>query len=183
MLRDLVVRNRSYRRWHQDVSMDTETLRELVDLARLSPSAANRQALKFMLTNNPEKNALVFPNLLIDNDPIEGERAAAYVIILHDTRIQGWVHVDLGIAAQTIHLGAVEKGFGGVMVGDIDKDGLRKALEIPAHLDILLVLALGAPKEEMVIATMGADGSLQQWWDEKRARHVIKRPLDDLIIN
>ena len=72
MLRDLVVKNRSYRRWHQDVSVDTETLRELIDLARLSPSAANRQALKFILSNDPQKNALVFPNLRIDNDPIEG---------------------------------------------------------------------------------------------------------------
>ena len=126
MLRDLVVKNRSYRRWHQDVPMDTETLRELIDLARLSPSAANRQALRFMLSNDPQKNALVFSNLRIDNDPIEGERPSAYVIILHDKGIPAWAHVDLGIAAQTIHLGAVEKGFGGVMVGNIDKEGLRR---------------------------------------------------------
>jgi nitroreductase len=182
MLRDLVVKNRSYRRWHQDVAMESEALRELVDLARLSPSAANRQALKFILSNDSQKNAMIFPNLRIDNDPIEGERPSAYVIILHDTGIQAWAQVDLGIAAQTIHLGAVEKGFGGVMVGNIDKDGLRKALDIPAHLEILLVLALGKPKEEMVIETMGADGSIQQWWDDSRARHVIKRPLSDLVV-
>ena len=182
MLRDLVVKNRSYRRWHQDVSVDTETLRELIDLARLSPSAANRQALKFILSNDPQKNALVFPNLRIDNDPIEGERPSAYVIILHDTRIQAWVHVDLGIAAQTIHLAAVEKGFGGVMVGNIDKDGLRKALDIPAYFEILLVLALGKPKEEMVIETVGQDGATQQWWDSDRVRHVPKRSLDDIIV-
>lgn len=182
MLRDLVVKNRSYRRWHQDVSVDTETLRELIDLARMSPSAANRQALKFILSNDPQKNALVFPNLRIDNDPIEGERPSAYVIILHDTRIQAWVHVDLGIVAQTIHLGAVEKDFGGVMVGNMDKDGLRKALEIPAYFEILLVLALGKPKEEVVIETVGEDGSTQQWWDEERTRHVLKRSLDDIIV-
>ena len=182
MLRDLVVKNRSYRRWHQDVPMDSETLRELIDLARLSPSAANRQALKFILSNDPQKNALIFPNLRIDNDPIEGERPSAYVIILHDTRIQAWAHVDLGIAAQTIHLGAVEKGFAGVMVGNIDKDGLRKALDIPAHFEILLVLALGKPKEEMVIETVGPDGNTQQWWDENRVRHVLKRSLDDIIV-
>ena len=185
MLRDLVIKNRSYRRWYQDVSVNTETLRELIDLARLSPSAANQQALKFILSNDPQKNASVFPNLRIDNDPIEGERPSAYVIILYDTRIPripGIAHVDLGIAAQTIHLGAVEKGFGGVMVANINKDGLRKALDIQADFDILLVLALGKPNEEMVIETMGDDGSLQQWWDDKRARHVIKRPLDDLIL-
>jgi len=166
--------------------MDTETLRELIDLARLSPSGANLQGLKFILSNDPQKNALIFPNLRIDNDPIEGERPSAYVIIVYATeipRIPGIAHVDLGIAAQTIHLGAVEKGFGGVMVANINKDGLRKALDIPEQYDILLVLALGKPNEEMVIETMGSDGSLQQWWDDKRARHVIKRPLEDLILD
>jgi len=183
MLRELVEKNRSYRRWHQDVAIDTETMRDLIDMARLSPSAANRQSLKFILSNDPEKNSLIFPNLRIDNDPVEGERPSAYVIILHDTTIAGWVHCDMGIAAQTIHLGAVEKGFGGVMVGNIDKTGLRKALSIPEHLEIQLVLALGKPKEEMIIETIGEDGDLQQWWDDKRARHVIKRSLDDLIID
>lgn len=182
MLRDLVVKNRSYRRFYQDVPIERETLRELVDLARLSPSAANRQALKFILSNDPKRNALIFPNLRIDNNPVEGERPSAYIIILEDTRIKLVLACDYGIAAQTIHLGAVEKGFGGVMVGDINRDGLRKALEIPAHFEILLVLALGKPREEMVIETVGADGSTRQWWDEKRARHVLKRPLDDIIV-
>jgi nitroreductase len=182
MLRDLVVKNRSYRRWYQDVSIDTETLRDLIDLARLAPSASNRQALKFILSNDPQKNALIFPNIHIDNDPIEGERPSAYIIILHDTRIPAWVLVDLGIAAQTIHLGAVEKGLGGVMVGNINKASLRKALDIPAHFEIVLILALGKPREEMVIETMATNGSLEQWWDDNRVRHVIKRPLDDLIL-
>ncbi len=86
MLEDLVLKNRSYRRFYQDVTIELETLRELVDLARLSPSAANRQALKFIPSNDPEKNALVFPNLLIDYDPIEGERPTAYVIVLYDNK-------------------------------------------------------------------------------------------------
>jgi len=182
MLMDLVLRNRSYRRFYQDVPIPLETLRDLIDLARLSPSAANRQALRFILSNDPQKNSLIFGNVHIDNDPIEGERPSAYIIILHDTRLPAWILVDLGIAAQTIHLGAVEKGFGGVMVGNINKERLRKALNIPAHYEILLILALGKPKEEMVIETVGYDGSLQQWWDDKRRRHVIKRSLDDLIL-
>ncbi len=182
MLRDLVIENRSYRRFYQDTTIELETLRELVDLARLSPSASNRQALKFILSNDPKRNALIFPNLRIDNDPVEGERPSAYIIILEDTRIKLSLACDYGIAAQTIHLGAVEKGFGGVMVGNINRDGLRKALEIPAHYEILLVLALGKPKEKVVIETVGEDGNTQQRWDEKRVRHVLKRPLDDIIV-
>ncbi len=72
MLKDLVVKNRSYRRFHQDVAVEMETLRELIDMARLSPSAANQQALKYILSNDPERNALIYPNVRIDNNPPEG---------------------------------------------------------------------------------------------------------------
>jgi len=182
MLKDLVIRNRSYRRFYQDTAIELETLRELVDLARLSPSAANQQALKYILSNDPERNALIFPHIRIDNNPREGERPSAYIIILEDTRIKLVLACDYGIAAQTIHLGAVEKGLGGCMVGDINRDGLRKALEIPSHYEILLVLALGKPKEEMVIETVGQDGNTRQRWDEDGVRHVLKRSLDDIIV-
>lgn len=183
MLKDLVVKNRSYRRFYQDVAVDMETLRELVDMARLSPSAANRQALKYILSNDPQKNALIYPNIRIDNNPPEGERPSAYIIILEDKEIRLALACDYGIAAQTIHLGAVEKGLGGCMIGNIDRKGLREALQIPPRYEILLVLALGKPKEEMVIETVGQDGNTRQWWDSERVRHVPKRALDDVILD
>jgi len=182
MLKDLVLKNRSYRRFYQDVPIGRETLRELVDLARLCGSASNRQALKYIISNDPQKNALIYPNIRIDNDPVEGERPSAYIIILEDTRIKLSMACDYGITAQSIMLGAVEKGFGGCMVGNIVRDGLRKALQLPSHFERLLVLALGKPKEKMVIETVGEDGNTQQWWDDERVRHVLKRPLDDIIV-
>jgi len=183
MLRDLVLKNRSYRRFYQDHSIEYDTMKELVDLARLSGSAANRQALKFILSCDPEKNAIIYPLIRIDNDPIEGERPSGYVIILEDTELKLILACDYGIAAQSIMLGAVEKGLGGCMVGNINREGLRKALNIPERYQILLILALGKPKEEVVIEAVGPDGSTQQWWDEKRVRHVLKRDLDDLIVD
>ena len=182
MLRDIVLKNRSYRRFYQDVAIELETLRELVDLARLSPSAANRQALKYILSSDPEKNALIYPNIRMDGNPPKGERPSGYVIILEDTTIKLILACDYGIAAQTIHLGAVEKGLGGCMIGNVDRNGLRKALEIPAQYEILLILALGKPIETMVIEPVGEDGATQQWWDNDRVRHVPKRSLDELIV-
>ena len=88
---------------------------------------------------------------------------------------------DFGITAQTMMLAAVEKGLGGVMIGAINKIGLRKALELPSHLEILLVLALGKTIEQMIIAPMGKDGNTQQWWETKEIRHVPKRALEDII--
>jgi len=183
MIRDLVLKNRSYRRWRQDEVIEYETLKEFVDLARLCSSAANRQALKYIISNDPEKNALIFPHLRIDNNPVDGERAAAYIVILEDQRIKMAMPCDFGITAQTIMLAAVERGFGGVMIGALDKVGLRKALELPLHLEILLVLALGKTIEQMVIEPMGKDGNTQQWWETKDIRHVPKRAIEDIIVD
>jgi len=84
---------------------------------------------------------------------------------------------------QEAMLAAVEKGLGGVMIGAIDRIGLGKALKLPPHLEIRLVLALGKTIEEMVIETMGKDGNTQQWWETKDIRHVPKRALEDIIVD
>jgi nitroreductase len=189
MIRELVLKNRSYRRFHEQVDINLETLRELVDLARLSPSARNAQPLKYILSCKAQRNSLIFPHLawagyLKDwSGPGEGERPSAYVIILGDTDISRSFGCDHGIAAQSIMLGATEKGMGGCMIASIDKQGLREALEIPPRYEILLVLALGRPRETVIIETVGPNGNIKYWRDDKDVHHVPKRSLDDIVID
>ena len=188
MFADLIRRNRSYRRFHENEPISPDMLRELVELARLSPSGSNIQPLKFFLSATPETNAKIFPTLawagyLTDWDgPPEGERPSAYVIILGDTRISSSFGVNPGIAAQSILLGAVEKDLGGCMIGSIRRDELREALRLPDHLELLLVLALGKPREEVVIEDVGPDGDIKYYRDADGVHHVPKRTLDELII-
>ncbi len=188
MIRDLIVKNRSYRRFHQEVAVDLETLRELVDLARLSASAANMQPLRYILSCNPQKNALIFSHLAWASylkdwpGPGEGERPSAYIIILEDTQISHPMRCDHGIAAQSMLLGATERGLGGCIVGAVDQRGLRKALEIPDLYEILLVLALGKPRETVVIETLEPAGDVRYWHDSEGIHHVPKRLLDDIIV-
>jgi nitroreductase len=188
-IKDLVKKNRTYRRFHQEIAVEHETLRELVDLARLSASAANLQPLKYILSCEPQKNALIFPHLgwagyLKDwQGPCEGERPSAYIIILNDTQISLTSGCDHGIASQSILLGAAEKGLGGCMIGTVQKQKLSKTLDIPSRYDILLVLALGKPKEQVVIEPLDAEGDIQYWRDSDDKHHVPKRKLDDIILN
>lgn len=49
MIRELALKNRSYRRFYGEKKIDEKTLRELVDIARNTPSAANRQPLQYRL--------------------------------------------------------------------------------------------------------------------------------------
>ena len=188
VIRDLVIKNRTYRRFRQDVAVERETLRELVDLARLSASAANTQPLKYVLSCGPQKNAIVFGHLgwagyLRDwPGPSEGERPSAYIIILADTQISEFADCDHGIAALSILLGAAEKGLGGCMIGTVRRRQLSEALGIPPRYKILLVLALGKPAESVTLETVGPDGSIEYWRDADGVHHVPKRPLDELIL-
>jgi nitroreductase len=188
MIEDLIRKNRSYRRFHQDVPVPLETLRALVHLARLSASAANLQPLKYVLSADPETNARIFPNTRWAGyikdwpGPEEGEQPAAYIVILGDTEIRKQFGCDHGIAAQSILLGAVERSLGGCILGAIDRDGLRQVLDIPEQYEILHVLALGKPKETVVIEDVSSDGDIKYYRDDDGVHHVPKRSLEELIL-
>ena len=188
MMEDLIKSNRSFRRFYQQQAIAGETLKKLVNLARLSASAANLQPLKYILASEPPKNAAIFSCLawagyLTDwPGPAEGERPAAYIIILHDREVAKEVWCDHGIAAQSMLLGARAMGLGGCMLGSIKKDQLRELLQIPNRYAILLVIALGKPKETVVLEEVGPDGSIKYWRDDDGVHHVPKRRLEDLIL-
>ena len=188
MMKDLVLRNRSCRRFREHVAVDEQTLRELVDLARLSASAANRQPLRYLLSTTLDCNELIFPCLRWAaylkewHGPEPGERPSAYIVMLSDTSVateSGW---DAGIAAQTIMLGATERGLGGCILASVDKSALRTALAITDKYEIIFVLALGTPGETVVIEPVPADGSIRYWRGADGVHHVPKRSLEDIII-
>jgi len=189
MLKDIVFKNRSYRRFDQSCKIDRQRLLELVDLARLSPSGANLQPLKYFLSCDEETNALIFERLgwagyLKDwPRPADGERPSAYIIILGDTAVSNNFGCDYGIAAQSILLGPVEKGLGGCMIGTIKKKELAEALNLDSKYEILLVAAIGKPVEQVVIDEIKADGDIKYRRDENNVYHVPKRKLEDLIVN
>jgi nitroreductase len=198
MIKDLIKKNRSCRRFYQEHKVTLKTLKDLVNLARLSASAANLQSLKYILSCNAETNDLIFSCLAwagyIKNwpGPKEGERPAAYIILLGDTDISKNFWCDHGIASQSILLGAREKGLAGCILAAINRRRLRKILDMPISCKILLVLAIGKPKEKIVIETVDSDkGSsssengdkIKYWRDIGGVHHVPKRKLKDIILN
>lgn len=189
MVRDLVVRNRSYRRFKEETAIEIGVLRDLVDLARLSASAANLQPLRYILSCTSDKNNLIFPHMgwamyLKDwPGPQAGQRPSAYIVVLGDTAITKSFGCDHGIAAQSILLGAVDKGLGGCMIASIQRNQLREALGIPKRYEIILVIALGKPDEEVKIEEVGLEDRIEYWRDDEGGHHVPKRKLDDIILS
>jgi len=186
-LRDLVLRNRSVRRFHQDRPVDLNTLEELTDLARHTASAGNLQPLRYVLCAAPAMNAAVFDCLgwaayLKDwPGPEEGERPAAYIVVCQDTTVAATVDCDHGIASQTILLGAVEKGLSGYILASVNRKKLARILDLPESLTILLVLALGQAAENVILEETAPGGDIRYWRDAAGTHHVPKRGLGEII--
>jgi len=187
MIKDLILKNRSYRRFFQNEKINREQLLEWIDLARLSASGRNSQSLKYVVSSDDLFNAQIFEHLAWAGylkswaGPVEGERPAAYIIMLHDKSIAQNYFCDDGIAMQSMLLGATEAGFGGCMVYSLNRNKLRELLNLNDQFDIIGVLALGKPKETVVIDDM-IDGDIKYWRDENQVHHVPKRPLDEIIL-
>lgn len=188
MLKEIVEKSRSYRRFDESYSIDYRVLEDLITLARLKPSIADRQPLKYLIFNTPDLCSKIFPLLKWEgylkdwNGPVSGERPSGYIIMLGDKSITENFSIDQVIAAQTIMLEAAEAGLGGCMVASVLKEELRKILFIPESYEILIVLALGKPIEEVVIEEI-KNNDVRYWRDKDKIHHVPKRFLNELIVN
>lgn len=186
--RELVTRSRSIRRFDEHVVVNDATLRDLVELVCYTPSAANRQPLRFLPVIGAEMLDKVFPCLKWAGylkewiGPEPGERPTAGLVMLCRKEDADRVACDSGIAAQTIMLGAAEKELGGCIVAAIDRERLMASLGIPDAWAVLLVIALGKPAETVVINQIEPDGDIRYWRDEYGIHHVPKRRVDEVMV-
>ena len=185
MLSELVLKNRSYRRYYENERVDEEVLRKLIDMARNTPSAANLQSIRYKLITDTAMCEKLFPYLgwagyLKDWDgPEEGERPAAYIVMATDEKANATI--DEGIAGQTILLGAVEAGLGGCFLGNIRKEQIAKLISLPEGMKIDYVIALGKPKEAVVLENI-RDNDVKYYRDADGVHHVPKRTLDEVLL-
>lgn len=187
-LKELTLKNRSHRRFDQSQKISLEQLKNWVDLARQSSSGANKQPLKYGLVASEEANEQVFQTLqwaayFADwEGPIEGEKPAAYVVILQDKNISPALMGDQGIPVQTLLMAAVEEGYGGCILGNVNRPVLSEFLKLPSHLEIIWVVALGVPNEEIRLVGVEESGDIKYYRDDKEVHYVPKRSLKDVIV-
>jgi len=144
------------------------------------------QPLKYVLVNAPEIRTAIFPHLAWAGylrdwpGPAAGERPAAYIICLLDTRLSREADCDLGIATQNLLLGAAAMGLGGCRIAAVSS-ALREVLNLDDQLQILQVVALGKSAETISLDEVGPEGDIRYWRDADQVHHVPKRSLDDII--
>jgi nitroreductase len=190
-MQEIIAKTRTFRRFVEKERLSTAFLEELIDLARLGGSARNCQPWQYMVVNTPDMCEKIFPFLgwagyLTDwKGPVPGERPSAYILCLLNSK---WLNVpeslaqfDLGIATQNILLGAMEKRIGGCRIGAFSPK-LAELFVIPEHLKISLVIALGKPRETVIIEDCSNDDDIRYWRDDNGVHHVPKRPLESCLI-
>ncbi len=183
---EAIKKRRSIRKF-QEKEVDLETLKELVDAARLAPSAANLQPLKYIIVTDKRWLDLVFPTLkwagyiAPHGNPKKDERPAAYIIVLIDKRKEkNPAQRDIGAAVENILLLATSRGLATCWIAAVNKKELTKKLELSLDYEIDSVVALGYPREESAIEEWRGD--LKYFKDNQGRMHVPKRNLKDIIL-
>lgn len=185
-LKNLILQNRSYRKFYADEPVSEAVLKSFIDLARQTPSSKNKQPLKYILVTQKKDTDFVFEQLqwakhLSDwPGPSKAERPPAYIIMLLDTKQNEQALIDAGISAQTILLGAVERNLGGCIIRTVNRENTRRYFKLPPHLQIIQVIAIGKPKQEIKLVKV-KEGKTEYFLDDTGVHCVPKRDLEDLI--
>jgi len=181
---DAILSRRSIRRFQQK-QIPEESLKKMVNAARLAPSAANLQPLEFFIANKKELCDKIFETtnwaayINPTWKPDEDERPVAYIIILVNDSKNPWYLRDVSFAAENIVLTAESHNIGSCVLCKIDRDKIRNILKIPENIIIDSLVALGY-KAEKSIAVDFKD-SVKYYRDKNNVLYVPKRKLEDIL--
>lgn len=187
MFSELVRATRSFRNFDPEYRLSDETMRELIELCRYTPSTANSQSIKFAFANTVSSCEKIFPMLgwagyIKENKPpYDGNVPAAYILVCYDIDIANEIEIDAGICAQTIVLGAMDKGIGACMIGSFDKLKAAELFALTDNIKPRLFIALGKPAETVEIVDI-KNGDVKYYRGGKDKHFVPKRTTDELII-
>lgn len=181
----LLRRNRSYRGFDKSCPVTQAQLRRIAEVCTLVPSGRNQQVLRLkLLTRNNGADQMqglyklgaALPELHL---PFPGTEPEAFIIICSTVEPDKWVHMDVGIAAQSMLLKAVEMGLGGICIGAFNKQALIETFALPY--EPVLMLAIGKPAEKIELLPVHP-GEPLKYYRENGIHYVPKIVANDLIL-
>lgn len=145
---EAITKRRSVRRY-LDKEIPPELLNELLEAARLAPSASNRQDWKFIVVQDPVVKQ--------DLAHAAGQSfiGTASVIIAGVSTNPGRIMscdvpayaVDLAIAMSNIALVATARGLGTCWIGAFDQKRVKQILGIPREYKVVQLMPVGYPAD------------------------------------
>ena len=143
----------------------------------------NAQPLRFKLVYG-EAAALVHPLVRLgaalpeEHLPHPGEEPSAYIVVCAAASGRV-VDIDLGIAAQSILLRAVEMGLGGIFILNFKAAELAATLQLPS--EPLAVIGIGKPLEHIFLVPV-KEGPDLAYYRKDGAHFVPKLQVSDLLL-
>jgi len=186
--KNIVKNTRSTRRFKKNITIDKSELIDLIDMARTVSSGKNMQPLKYIAINDENTKDAIYKPLqwaahLKDWDQSEDEKPSAYILVINDTKIDGFSAIDSGIAMQTIMLGATAKGYAGCILASIDKVAYKKLFALENHLEPMFIIALGVRDENIEVVDVTNSTGTNYFRDENNGHCVPKRKLSEVLID
>ena len=181
----LLRQNRSYRGYDKSCVVTQAQLRRIAEVCTKIPSGRNQQVLRFKLLTRGEgsekmqglyKLGAALPELHL---PFPGTEPEAFIILCSTVTPDKWVHMDVGIAAQSMLLKAVEMGLGGICIGAFNKDKVAETFGLSC--EPVLILAIGKPAEKIELVPVH-EGQPLKYYRENGVHYVPKITADDLIL-
>ena len=185
MIKELVIKNRSIRRYDNTKKLTPELLCEFVDTARFCASAGNRQRIRYAIVTECEnlravRQTLGFAAYLKGwGGPNESENPTGYIVMLSEDEDFN-LYVDIGIAASSMLLLATEKGLGGCIFRSFNKERIAEILGTDKYVP-RLVVSLGVPGERVELDSV-TDGDIRYYRRDDDVHVVPKLSLDEILI-
>ena len=181
----LLKKNRSYRGYDPAYKVSVSALEQMVAVNMLLPSAKNQQALRFKLVTEETGAEKVLENIKLGGMlpelhlPFPGTEPKAFIIICTTVPDSKMLHVDVGIAAQSMLLKAVDMGYNGLIIGAFNAKNITEKFSLPYP--PVLILAIGKGNEKIELTEISADES-HAYWRENGTHFVPKVRWKELIV-
>lgn len=176
--------NRSYRGYSSGVKITRETLREIISVVPFAASGMNAQTLRFRPVPSDECH-LVHPYVTLgaalpeEHLPHPGEEPAGYIAVCCTGTENKVTDIDLGIAAQSMLLKAVDMGLNGIVILNFRAEAVMEALGLPSKPICLIAIGKGT---ERIFLVSARPGDSLSYYRKDGIHYVPKLSVDDLLI-
>ena len=182
---ELLLKNRSTRGYKKAYRVSRAELERITAVCSRIPSARNQQVLRFRLVTHDSGADQVLPLVKMGaalpelHLPFPGTEPEAFIVVCSTIEENPMVDIDLGIAAQSMLLKAVEMGLNGLIIAAFNRTKLQEVLALPYP--PLLVLAIGKGDERIELTPIG-EGESHAYYRKEGIHYVPKVRAGELII-
>ena len=145
---EAVLQRRSVRAY-TDEAVPREKLDKVLEAARVAPTARGTQPWHFVVVTDNEKRKVLakgrYAKFLAETPVV--------IVALGDKEASSdWYAVDVALAVENMILTAQAEGLCTCCVGSFDESEVRKTVKASDNYEVILMLALGYPKEKLDVA-------------------------------